>query len=124
MRKVFKILLYIFVAILIIITGILLYLQSNSGQRLVTKQVVKYLHENISKDIKLDAIQYKLINRVAVKNLIVPDKEGEELLELGDLEVKFNILQILQSKLTVKSVDRSEEHTSELQSRGHNVCSL
>lgn len=105
MRKVFKILLYIFVAILIIITGILLYLQSNSGQRLVTKQVVKYLHENISKDIKLDAIQYKLINRVAVKNLIVPDKEGEELLELGDLEVKFNILQILQSKLTVKSVD-------------------
>lgn len=108
MRKVFKILAYIMGALLLLIVGILLYLQSSSGQKWVTKQVLHYAHKNISEDIIIESIQYKLLSRIQIKGVYVPDQHGEVLVQMGNLELGFSIWGLLNNTLTVDYVKLEE----------------
>lgn len=108
MRKVFKVLLYIISSLLLLIGGFLLYLQSGSGQRWVTQQVLNYAHKNISEDIRIDRIQYKLISRIQIEGVYIPDGAGQTLLEMGNLELGFSVWGLLKNTLTVNYVKLEE----------------
>lgn len=105
MRKFFKITAYVFLSILVLIVGLLLYLQSSLGQKLVTKKVTSYLQNNIHPDIKLGAVRYQLISNIEIENLYVPDQDNGTLADLGKLEVAFSIWGLINNKLTVKSLN-------------------
>lgn len=108
MRKVFKIAAYIIASILVLILAVLFYLQTNHGQKFITKQVREYAYKNIHEDIEIGAIKYKFFSKISIQDLKVPTEDGGHLLTLGELDITFSIWGLLQNKLTVNSLYLSD----------------
>src|SRR5690625_6319748 len=83
-------------------------------------QTVKYLHKELLKDDALALAVAGIGTRTqAVDDLLLASAAH---LALDDQPLPRNAEQFAAANARVKSGLRSEEHTSELQSRGHLVC--
>src|SRR5690625_7004080 len=70
---------------------------------------------NVTPDSFSDGGNYTSLER-AVKQAIEMEKQGADIIDIGGESTRPNHKAV--------SLDRSEEHTCELQSRGHLVCRL
>ena len=80
MRKFFKILLFTFLGLLLLVGGTAFYLQTSSGQTFLTNRVVSYLKTKIDKPFSIQKITYKVPDWIEMEGVYFSDNQGDTLL--------------------------------------------
>ena len=108
--------------------GIILLLNIPYVQHQMSVLVAKELSSVLGSRLTIGRINIGLLNRIIIDDLMLNDQSGKELLKVGRLSAKFEILPLFNGRISIGNVQlfsfnanlekptRSEEHTSELQS--------
>ena len=80
MRKFFKVILFIFLGLILLLGGISFYLQTSAGQAFLTNKVVSYLKTKIDKPFSIQKITYKIPDWIELEGVYFSDNKGDTLL--------------------------------------------
>ncbi len=104
MRKIFRIVGWILGIILVIVLSILIVAHTPFGKNLVRKQVLAFVHKNITTEFAIGEIDYLLPYNLELNNVWIKDQQGDTLLALGKLDVRINPLTLIYGKITIPYV--------------------
>lgn len=105
MKKLFKILLWTIGSVLFLIIGVAIFLQTPPGKRVVKNIVVDYLEDKFQTPVSIGEINYRLPSMVSLSKVIFVDKNADTLLSFNYLGVDIAMLQLLNNKLKIHSLD-------------------
>ena len=105
MRKLFKILLFIFLGLLLLIGVVAFYLQTSSGQAFLTNRVVSYLRTKIDKPFSIKKITYKVPDWIEMEGVYFSDNEGDTLLAGQKMYVNMDMLGLLKSQISINEIN-------------------
>lgn len=105
-RRILRVILII-VGVIVTLNIILLVVVSlPATQRKVTSIAKKEVSKLLDTDIDLSSIHYRLFNRVNIKDLLVPDKQNDTLLYIGELDLRIRPLDFLFKKqITIANLE-------------------
>ena len=105
MRKFFKVILFIFLGLLLLIGGIAIFLQTSAGQGFLTNQVVSYLKTKIDKPFSIQKITYKIPDWIELEGVYFSDNQGDTLLAGQKMYVNMDMLGLLKSQVSINEVN-------------------
>ena len=105
MRKFFKIFLFIFLGLLLLIGGTAFYLQTSSGQAFLTSQVVSFLKTKIDKPFSIQKITYKIPDWIEMEGVYFSDNQGDTLLAGQKMYVNMDMLGLLKSQVSINEIN-------------------
>jgi translocation and assembly module TamB len=105
MRKFFKIILFIFLGLLLIIGGVAFFLQTSAGQQFLTKKVVSYLKTKIDKPFSIQRIAYKVPDWIELNGVYFSDNKGDTLVAGQRLYVNMDMLGLLQNEVSINEIN-------------------
>ncbi|HEY8399491.1 MAG TPA: hypothetical protein VIK80_16235, partial [Flavihumibacter sp.] len=80
-------------------------IQSNWGQRFLTRQVQSTLEKKLNTRVSLSRISLKGFNRLGIYKLTVFDQENQVLLHSDSLTVRFALMPLFSSELHIYSLE-------------------
>ncbi len=83
-----------------------------SVQQRFSAWIGKELSTYIGSRVSIDRIEVGLLNRLIVSDLELEDQSGKELLRVGRLSAKFNMLPLLRGKISISTVQLFSFHLS------------
>jgi translocation and assembly module TamB len=105
MRKFFKILLFIFLGLLLLICGVAIFLQTSTGQSFLTNQVVSYLKTKIDKPFSIQKITYKVPDWIELEGVYFSDNKGDTLLAGKKMYVNMDMFALLNSQVSINEIN-------------------
>lgn len=105
MIKALKILGWILLSIVLLLIGIMIYLQTPSGKRTVTKLTVNFLEKKFQTKVVIGSVDYKIPTMVGLQKVMFLDQGADTMLSMNYLEVDIRMLSLLKNKL---EIDRLE----------------
>ncbi len=105
MQKFFKVILFIFLGLLLLIGGVAFFLQTSAGQGFLTKQVVSYLKTKIDKPFSIQKITYKVPDWIELEGVYFSDNQGDTLLAGQKMYVNMDMLGLLHSQVAINEVN-------------------
>jgi translocation and assembly module TamB len=105
MKQFLKITGIILLTIILILVGISIYLQTESGQVFLTKRVNNYLKSKIETTFSIKKIKYSIPDWIELNSVYFADKQGDTLITGQKIFVNMDMLGLLQNKLTINEVN-------------------
>lgn len=84
--------------------GIIVFLNIPYVQHRLSVFVSKELKTILNTEVSVGRIDMGLLNRIIVEDVLLHDRKGEEMLKVARLSAKFEILPLLEKKITISSV--------------------
>ncbi|MCF1714035.1 translocation/assembly module TamB domain-containing protein [Flavihumibacter sp. RY-1] len=103
-----RILMRILLALLLLVLSLLLFIQSDWGQQLLTRKAKSILEDQFQTRVELQRIRLDGFNRVSVEGLTVFDQQNKVLLHSGDLSVHFALLPLFSNTVVVHALEWKE----------------
>ncbi|PZF72880.1 translocation/assembly module TamB domain-containing protein [Taibaiella soli] len=105
MRKFFKIVGYVIGSILLLLIGVVIWLQTPSGKNFVRKQAVAFLTKKLKTEVYIGAINYRLPKMIELDSVLFKDQAKDTLLAAAKLRVDINMLALISSKVVVQQLE-------------------
>lgn len=105
MRKFFKIVGYVIGSILLLLIGVVIWLQTPSGKNFVRKQAVSFLSKKLKTEVYIGAVNYKLPKMIELDSVLFKDQAKDTLLAAAKLRVDINMLALISSKVIVQQLE-------------------
>lgn len=105
MRKFFKILGYIIGSIILILLGVVVWLQTPSGKNFVREKAVAFLRNKLKTEVYIGAINYRLPKMLELDNVLFKDQAKDTLLAAEKLRVDINMLALIRKKVVVQQIE-------------------
>jgi translocation and assembly module TamB len=105
MQKFFKVILFIFLGLLLLIGGVAFFLQTPSGQQFLTNQVVSYLKTKIDKPFSIKKITYKIPDWIELEGVYFSDNQGDTLLAGQRLYINMDMMGLLNNQVSINEVN-------------------
>jgi len=105
MRKFFKIVGYVVGSILLLLIGVVIWLQTPSGKNFVRKQAVAFLSKKLKTEVYIGAINYRLPKMVELDSVLFKDQAKDTLLAAAKLRVDLNMLALISSRVVVQQLE-------------------
>lgn len=87
--------------------GIILLLNIPYVQHRMSVLVAKELSTVLGSELTVGRINIGLLNRIIIDDLVLNDQSGKELLKIGRLSAKFEILPLFSGKISIGNVQLS-----------------
>lgn len=110
MRKAFKIFIYVLGGIFVLILLAVIALQTRWGKNLVREKLVAFLSDKIKTEFRIGDLDYRIPNSIALKDVLVLDKNKDTLLSAGNLRLDINMLALIRSKISVSQLLLEDVH--------------
>jgi hypothetical protein len=104
MRKVFKVILIVLGIILLLLLGVIVYLNTPSGQNFVRSRAEAYLNSKLKTEVKIGHLGYGLPKYIVLDSVLVRDQAKDTLLAVGELKIDINMLQLLHKEVSVQQL--------------------
>lgn len=104
MRKVLKIILFVFCGILLLVSGVLIYLDSPSGQNFVRGKAEAFLRNKLKTELHIGYLGVGFPKYIVLKDLFFRDQNKDTLLSLKEIKVDISMLELIHKKVDVQQV--------------------
>jgi translocation and assembly module TamB len=104
MRKFFKILLYIIGSILLLLILIVVFLQTPWGKSFVRKQAVSYLQNKLHTEVRIDAFDYSIPDKVSLGGVFIRDLKKDTLLNVDKLAINLDMWALVKGRISVDNI--------------------
>jgi hypothetical protein len=98
----YRIILAVFLIIIFIISGILIYINNVFLPVTLKKEITQKLEKNLGKDVRIEKIRYSIFKGLIIKNLAIFDAaQDKTYLEVKEISFNFLITPLLQRKIII-----------------------
>src|SRR6185312_11057821 len=110
MRKVFKIFLYIIGSILVLLIGVIVWLNTPSGKNFVRAKVEAFLRKKLKTEVYIGGLGYGLPKYVVLEGVLFKDQQKDTLLAVGKLKVDLDMLKLIHKEVDVQELLLEDVH--------------
>lgn len=103
-RKTGKVLGWTLLVILVIVLGVLIFINTAAGKRFVKARVENYLREKLQTRVDIGAIDYSLPEWLELKNVYIEDQRKDTLLYGEEVRVDLNMLKLIRGNTDIQKV--------------------
>jgi hypothetical protein len=103
-KKLGKILAYIILGILLLLSLSLLFLNLPVGKRLMKNKVQQYLQDKFKTKVAINSVDYSLPKWVEVKGVYFEDQKKDTLLYGGELRVDLSMFKLISGDIDIKKI--------------------
>lgn len=104
-KKIFKWLLYLFIFVLLLITGIFLTLQYFFPSAFLISKIEAYMKDNYNLGLKIEKLDFSILNGITVKEFSFNDNDiPDSLFTLNSFTLKYNLRPLLNRKIVVEKI--------------------
>lgn len=104
MRKVLKITLYILGSIILLLIGVIVYLNTPGGQNFVRGKAEAFLKKKLKTELHIGHLGYGLPKYIVLEDVLFMDQANDTLLAVQELKVNIAMLQLLKKKVDVQQL--------------------
>lgn len=104
MRKALKIFLYTLGGILVLLIGVVVWLNTGSGKNFVRKRIVSFLNGKLKTEVLVGELGYGLPKYIVLKDVLFRDQAKDTLLAVRHLRVNLNMLKLISNKVDVQQL--------------------
>ena len=79
-------------------------------QRFIGRQVASSLSETLGTDITIQRIEFGLLNRIILDDVLILDQEKHDMLRIGRLSAKVDLLPLAEGKISISSAQLFGAH--------------
>ncbi len=108
MRPYLRILLYSFIAILVLLGGLITYTQTSSGQAFITQKVTSFLARKFGTKVSAKKISYKIPDWIALDEVFIEDTQHDTLVSGKRLYVDIDMWALLRSEVAINKVEMQD----------------
>jgi translocation and assembly module TamB len=91
--------------ILLLVVGVVVYLQFPSGQDFVARRAEGYLRDKLKTEVRLGTFRTDFRHAINFDNVYLADQQRDTLLSVGHLGVSIDIFALLHKQVNVKDVE-------------------
>jgi translocation and assembly module TamB len=91
--------------VLLLVIGIVVYLQFPAGQDFVARRAESYLRDKLKTEVRLGTFRTDFRHAINFDNVYLADQQRDTLLSVGHLGVSIDILALLHKQVNVKDVE-------------------
>ncbi len=111
MRKVLKVFLYIIGIIIILIIGVIIWLNTPSGQNFVRSKAQAYLQNKLKTQVLIGKLGYGLPKYIVLENVLLRDQKNDTLLSVGKLKIDLDMLKLIHKEIDVNQLVLQDVHS-------------
>ena len=89
---------------------VLVLIHLPSTQRFIGRQVSETLSEVLGTDVSIDRVELGFLNRIILDNVTMLDQENKEMLRVGRLSAKIDLLPLVNGKISISSAQLFGAH--------------
>ncbi len=104
MRKALRIFLYILGGILVLVIGVVVFLNTPPGKRFVRDKAVSFLKNKLKTEVQIAELGYGIPKFINLEGVLFKDRDNDTLLYAGNIHVNVDMLGLISGKIDVKSV--------------------
>lgn len=104
MRKSGKVLVWTLLVLLVIVAGLLIFINTSSGKRIVKNRVQSYLQEKLQTKVAIGSIDYSLPKWLELKNVYIEDQQKDTLLYGEALRVDLNMFKLIRGNTDIQKI--------------------
>lgn len=114
MKRLGKILSWIILSLLLLVTALLLFIQTPWFRNIVKQQIVKTANNNINGKLSIGSLQGNFFTNLKITNLTLELKQGDTLGHIETLALHYSPLFLLKKELRINSffIEKPELHLS------------
>jgi translocation and assembly module TamB len=102
MKRALRITLYILGGILVILLGVVVWLNTDSGKNFLKNRAVAFLEEKLKTEVRIEKLDYRLPEMVELQEVLFRDQAKDTLLAVRRLRMDINMLKLLSNKVEVE----------------------
>ena len=103
-RKTLKIILYIIGSILVLLIGVIIYINTPPGQNFVRGKLVSYLNHKLKTEVEIGHLGFGLPKYIVLNNVLFLDQSRDTLLAVGELKIDLNMLKLIHKNVDVQQL--------------------
>lgn len=77
-------------------------------QAFIAEKVTEIFSNTIGSKVEVESANFRLLNKIAVKNLYIEDLEKDTLLHVNTLHLRFSLLNLLRGKIVINQAEISQ----------------
>ncbi len=104
LKRIFRIFFYSLSSLLVITILLILFLETNTGQNVLRKNIVSYLSLKLGTNVFINEINTDLFTHLALNGITIEDRSKKELLHIGELKVNFKLLSFFTNQPSLSNV--------------------
>src|SRR3978361_1230635 len=105
LRKTGKILLWVLLVVVLLIAGILIFINTSPGRRFVKNRAEKYLRDKLKTKVEIGSVDYSLPKWVELKNVYFGDQKNDTLFYGEELRVDLDMFALIRGNTDIKKVE-------------------
>jgi len=111
MRKVFKIFLYGIGIILLLLIGVIVWLNTGSGENFVRIRAQAFLRGKLKTEVTIAKLGYGLPKYIVLEGVLLKDQKNDTLLYAGKLKVDLDMLKLIRKEVDVNQLVLQNVHS-------------
>ncbi len=104
MRKVLKIILFIVAAVLLLLIGAVVYVDSPWGQSFVRGKAEAFLRKKLKTTVHIGYLGYGLPKYIVLRDVLFLDEKSDTLLSAGELKIDVAMMKLIHKKVDVQQL--------------------
>jgi len=104
MRKILKVVLYVIAGIIVLLLGVVVWLNTGSGKNFVRERAVAFLKSKLKTEVSIGELGYGLPKYIVLKRVLLKDQKQDTLLAVGNLKVDLDMLKLLKKQVDVQQL--------------------
>lgn len=112
MRKFFKITGYIIGSIIVLLLGVVVWLNTNSGKRFVKDKAVSFLRKKLKTEVYVGNLGYALPKMIVLEDVLIKDQQKDTLLAVRKLKVDISMLKLINSNVDIQELRLEGVHAN------------
>lgn len=112
MRKSGKVLVWTLLVVLVIVAGLLIFINTSSGKKVVKNRVQSYLQEKLKTKVEIGAVDYRLPEWLELKNVYIEDQQKDTLLYGETLRVNLNMFKLIRGNTDIQKIFLQNIHAN------------
>ncbi|MFY7910229.1 MAG: hypothetical protein ACOVO2_11775, partial [Emticicia sp.] len=105
MKRLLHIIVWILVGISLLIGGIVMYIQSPTGQDFLTKQIVSYLRKKLHTKVEINKVRFDFPDWISLENVYIEDLSKDTLVSGKRLYLDIDMLALLQNRADINQIE-------------------
>ena len=91
---------------------IVLFINLSIGQKFIGDKVSDVLSDKLGTDVSVERVELGYLNRLILDNVVIKDQSGLNMLSVGRLSVKMDLLSLLENKINISSIQIIGAHAN------------
>lgn len=108
LRRILYALLGLLVFLLLVVAGLFVYLQTDSGQDFVVRKAENYLRDKLKTEVRIAKFRTDFRHAINFDGVYLEDQKGDTLLSVGHLGVDLDIWALTKSQINLKSLELND----------------